>query len=180
MSTHFHQLLNGSLDLADQALEVGSDAAHSLGNRVSYAARTLRRNPELMVAGGLLVGFVAAGVYFGTRHWREKELERLRAERRRLAAALRREERRYAEENLSFDDTPVMADGRSPAEIDQDGYVQGSLAGMDHSAADSLTGGPDSQSDSVLEAEYADRSPLPDDDSAAALAEDLPVGRRTH
>lgn len=169
------RLLNESPELADRALEAGSDAVDFVSERWDNASRTLRQHPGLLVAGGLLVGFAAAGVYLGARHWRARELERLRAEHRALLLEFEREEQlREVDEDFPPVEEPLMADGRSLAEIDEVGRFPDSVDEIEAADPDNpLSGGPDSQEGSVVEAEFADRNTRLDGSPANSAAEEL-------
>ena len=165
MAIDLSRLLQDSPELADRLLEAASSAADNAGERLNRATRDLSINPRLLMAGGVIVGFAAAGVYFGARYWRQQQLDRLRAERRELELDLEREAQRLD----AADDMPVLdaepddgliADGRDLGELEQAAWLAGASPGSNPD----LTNGPRSQGSSVLEAELEDRN--------SALAED--------
>ncbi len=175
MPIDISRLLNDNPELADRVLDAGSDAVTLVSERFDNASRTLRHHPGLLIVGGVVIGMAAAGVYLGARHWRARELERLRAEQRALELQLVREEQLLAiEDDFPIVDEPMTADGRSPEELEAAMRFPEAVDEINAADPDNpLSGGPMSQDGSVLEGEFADRNSPLDDGVVVDSAEDL-------
>ena len=165
MAIDLSRLLQDSPELADRALGAAASAADHAGDRLDRATRDLGANPRLLIAGGVIVGFAAAGVYFGARYWRQQQLDRLKAERHALELQLERDAQRLdASADIPMVDEDaedgLVADGRDLGELEQ----AAGPGGIAHDDSAELTSGPRSQGRSVLEAELEDRN--------SSLAED--------